>query len=642
MHRHIRSAVAWILGGAFALSGVLAPMSGRAAANPVTDVSYGTQNGAFRLSVTATGAVSTRVMRLAVDQKHDLQDLVIDVSPASYDGRTKVIGFSNGQIRQVRVGQLSATPAVVRIVVESQGAPKYALQDSSANRKVTLDLRTSQAAFALPPSQAAAAARQAASANESALSGANRPAAKPQVVAAANAKAKPASVAAATQATKPAVVAVATPNPWLPGGKYYCKVPSKRAKQARTPGAPSAVGPSRFEAAPQPVVAGPPGPQSGNVSLDVKNAEVVDVLKLLAQQSGQNIIATQGVKGTTTVSLHDVPLKQALDLVVRSNGLDYRRVGNVYVVGTPEDLTKQFGSTGQAAQTVAFPIKYAAPADLSKQLVTVIPASAFTIDPRTDTLLVTGGPDIITAARNFLALADVPAPQVVFEVKVIDITKNNDTSNSGINYVGSSVFDLFENRFDSGSVTVPPVITSGNRIAPQPFTRNALFVQATVNYLIQHNEAQLLANPRLAALDNQAASLLVGQTYPIVYFDSRSGQFQVQYIDIGVKLNITPVINTDGFITTTLHTERSVVTGLVQNQFPIINNRKADSVLRVKDGETIVMGGMLDDETTQTLSKVPLLGDIPVFGALFRNVAKTKLHNEVVFLITPHIIAEKQ
>ncbi len=116
----------------------------------------------------------------------------------------------------------------------------------------------------------------------------------------------------------------------------------------------------------------------------------------------------------------------------------------------------------------------------------------------------------------------------------------------------------------------------------------------------------------------------------------------MQYIDIGVKLNITPVINTDGYITTTLHTERSVVTGLVQNQFPIINNRKADSVLRVKDGETIVMGGMLDDETTQTMSKVPLLGDIPVFGALFRNVAKTKLHNEVVFLITPHIIAEKQ
>jgi len=362
---------------------------------------------------------------------------------------------------------------------------------------------------------------------------------------------------------------------------------------------------------------------------------------LLASESGQNIVATQNVKGTVTVSLHDVPLRTALDLVVRTNGLDYRRLGNIYVVGTTDDLNHQFGSVGQVAtQTVAFPIKYSAPADLQKQLANVSPSSAFVIDPRTDTVLVSGTPDIIQSARNFLALSDIPAPQVVFEVKVLDITRTTDSTNPGVQFVGASDFDLFEILLGGpASIQVPVQVVNGNPIAPQPFTRNALFIQAKINYLISHNEAQLLANPRVTALDNQTASLLVGQTYPIVYNDPRSGQFQVQYIDIGVKLIVTPVINTAGYITTTMHVERSVITGLVQ-QFPILNNRKTDDILRVKDGETIVLGGLLDDETTLSVTKVPLLGDLPVLGTLFRNTQKTKIHNEVVFLITPHIVNE--
>jgi len=222
---------------------------------------------------------------------------------------------------------------------------------------------------------------------------------------------------------------------------------------------------------------------------------------------------------------------------------------------------------------------------------------------------------------------------------VLDITHNGNL-NVGMQYTGSSPLDLFENCLECPPGTVVPVQTyAGNPIAPQPFTRNALFVGATLNYLITHNEAQLLANPRVAALDNQQANLLVGQTYPLVYYSPQSGQFQAQYIDIGVKLIITPTVNTDGYITTTMHVERSFITGLVQ-QFPILDNRKVDSILRVKDGDTIVLGGLLDDESTVSVSKVPLLGDIPILGAFFKNVQKTKTHQEVVFLITPHITTE--
>jgi type IV pilus secretin PilQ/predicted competence protein len=680
MHRHLRSAAAGLLASVFGISAGLAgqPTAGTGS-NPVTDVSYGKQTGSFTVSVSATRNVTAHVQRFAVDLQRGVEDLVIDLSPATFDGQTKVVGFSGGQIHQVRVGQFSSTPAVMRIVVESHGRAQYDLRGGNGAKTVTLAVHTAQVAYNVPASQAPSQVKPASSpvkpvstpAKHAAtpvkqapakVVAASKPAAQPRPAPAAPVKVAarpavrphPAAVAPAKPVASPArpvqvamaPTPAATRNPWLPGGKFYCKVPGMPGYHS---GAASASSPHH---AVMSSMASSQAPQSGaaparyggprTITLSVKNADVLDVLKLLANESGQNIVATQNVHGSITVDLTNVPLKTALDLIVRSSGLDYRQVGNVYVVGTPADLAAEFGQSGQvAAQQVAFPIKYSNPTDLAKQLANVIPATSFSVDPRTDTLLVSGSPDIIQSARNFMALADVPAPQVVFEVKVVDITSNNDTNNSGVSWVGASPFDLFENCIACAPGTdISQKQTSGNPIAPQPFTRNAVFVQGKLNYLITHNQAQLLANPRISALDNQPASLLVGTQYPIVYFDPKAGNFQVNYVDIGVKVNITPIINSDGYITTTLHAERSTITGLVQT-FPILDQREANSTLRVKDGDTIVLGGMLDDETTKSLSKIPLLGDIPIFGAFFRSIQTTKLHNEVVFLITPHIVAEK-
>jgi hypothetical protein len=646
MHRHLRSAAAGLLASIFGISAGLAgqPTAGTGP-NPVTDVSYGKQTGSFTVSVSAARNVTAHVQRFAVDLQRGVEDLVIDLSPATFDGQTKVVGFSGGQIHQVRVGQFSASPAVMRIVVESHGPAQYDLHGGNGTKTVTLAVHTAQVAYNVPATQTQAATKPAAQprpAPAAPVKVAAKPVNRPHPVAVAPAKpiAKPARPVQVALAPTPA----ATRNPWLPGGKFYCKVPGMPGYHSGSASSTSPHHGVMSSSSQSPQSGAAPARYGGprTITLSVKNADVLDVLKLLANESGQNIVATQNVHGTVTVDLTDVPLKTALDLIVRSSGLDYRQVGNVYVVGTPADLAAEFGQSGQvAAQQMAFPIKYSNPTDLAKQLATVIPPSSFTVDTRTYTLLVSGSPDIIQSARNFMALADIPAPQVVFEVKVVDITSNNDTNNSGISWVGASPFDLFEN-----CVGCPPGSDisqkqfSGNPIAPQPFTRNAVFVQGKLNYLITHNQAQLLANPRISALDNQPASLLVGTQYPIVYFDPKAGNFQVNYVDIGVKVNITPIINSDGYITTTLHAERSTITGLVQT-FPILDQREANSTLRVKDGDTIVLGGMLDDETTKSLSKIPLLGDIPIFGAFFRSVQTTKLHNEVVFLITPHIVAEK-
>src|SRR5215469_9588923 len=641
MQGHYRSIATRITGGLLAICWLACAVPIAAAANAVTDVHYGSADGAFKLTVVASGPVSTQVHKYSVDSATGVQDLVVDVTPASYDGRTKVIAFSDGPIRQVRVGQLSDSPAVMRVVVESTGPAKYDLSSGNGDKSLTLALNTSQQGRALDPDAAASAARAAGQRQTQEIAmGSSEPTAHhaTQHQAAAPAPA-PVVVAAAKPVvhSAPPVVSAATPNPWLPGGKYYCKVPGTH-HPSNSAVMPSSAGP-QFPSAPSNV--GVTSHPAGTVTLDIKNGDLLDVIKLLAQESGQNIVATQNVKGTTTISLHDVPLREALDLIVRTNGLEYRQVGNIYVVGTPDELAKQFGSAGETAQTVAFPIRYATPADLTKQLATVLPAGHFTIDPRTDTLLVTGTPDVIQTARNFMALEDIPAPQVVFEVKVLDVTKNNDTQNVGVNWTGSTALGLFENCIScTGPQTQVPPVQSGNPIPFQPFTRNALFIQATINYLLTHNEASLLANPRVEALDNQQAKILVGQTYPIVYYSSQAGQFQVNYIDIGVILQVTPVVNTDGYVTTTLHVERSNIQSIIAGQYPLLDNRKIDSILRVKDGDTIVMGGLVQDDTTKTINKVPLLGDIPVVGSLFKNVSATKIHSEIVFLITPHIVPE--
>jgi type II secretory pathway component GspD/PulD (secretin) len=129
----------------------------------------------------------------------------------------------------------------------------------------------------------------------------------------------------------------------------------------------------------------------------------------------------------------------------------------------------------------------------------------------------------------------------------------------------------------------------------------------------------------------------VGEQYPVVTVNQQTGFPSVQTIDVGVQLRLTPTIGDDGVITADLHPAYSQIIGFNAN-FPIIANRKVDATLRVRDGETIVLGGLFEDTTSETISKVPWLADIPVLGGFFRNKQTSHQRDEVVFLITPHIL----
>lgn len=427
------------------------------------------------------------------------------------------------------------------------------------------------------------------------------------------------------------------------------------------------------------------------VSVDVHDADLGDVIALLAAQSGANIVTDASVRPErVTLHLHDVTFEDALTVLVQSHDLQVRRQGGILIVGSSESMNRRYGAANdkRSAQTAVLSLSHANPDDVAKELAAglpdgtvivpdkrtasivisgnadtvsrgrelltaldapgseegsgsaprvyrlrydkaadlaanfkgILPDGAYVADDRQNSIVVTGNEDVQRVATQLIKSMDVPAPQVLFEVRVADLTPENDSENVGITFGG----------FDLQGQPLPGATT-------WTFTRNSVAINATLSAMVSKGHAEILATPKLVTLNNKEADLLIGETYPVVYYDAHIGGQQVQFVDIGVKLRLTPTIGPDGSVTAEMHPEYSAIEGFVGG-YPIIANRKIDSTLRVSDNQTIVLGGLLRDVDSQTLTKMPGLADIPVIGKIFQSKQRTHERDEVVFLITPHVI----
>jgi type II secretory pathway component GspD/PulD (secretin) len=271
------------------------------------------------------------------------------------------------------------------------------------------------------------------------------------------------------------------------------------------------------------------------------------------------------------------------------------------------------------AIATAIDVRNGKPSDVVKALRGALPETPMIPDDRSNTVVVSGSTDSLATARSLVAGLDHPGRQVMFEVKVTDVKPNDDSANVGVEFGGAG--------FGSGALGQFPYFLA----------KSSIVVNAQINALVQTGRAQILATPRIATLNNREATLLVGEQYPVVTVNQQTGYPSVQTIDVGVQLRLTPSIGDDGVITADLHPSYSQIIGFNSN-FPIIANRKVDATLRVRDGETIVLGGLFEDTTSETIAKLPWLGDIPMLGGFFRNKQTSHQRDEVVFLITPHIL----
>jgi len=424
------------------------------------------------------------------------------------------------------------------------------------------------------------------------------------------------------------------------------------------------------------------------VSIDVHDVLLTDVLSMLGAQSGANIVADSSVRDVhVTFRLARVTLDEALSVLCASEDLTTHRIGKTILVGSAGAMRRRFGDgvtadnssaaiavpygdvldTAKALQNAlpatatiipdktghrifvtggssvvlrarqliaamggstsqgesgfhAYRLRYSRAADMAAALKTALPDAIIVSDEAQNAVVAKGGSETQSQVRGFIAQLDVPSSQVLFEVRVADVRPVNEQSDVGILLGG---YDL------SGQAVAGA--------ATYAFARNALAINARLNALITSGHAQILATPRLLTLNNHEADLLIGETYPVTYFDTRVGGQQVQFVDIGVKLRLTPTIGSDGSVTAEMHPEYSAIEGFVGG-YPVLTSRKVDSKLRVNDGQTIVLGGLIRDIDTESLSRIPGLSSIPFFGKLFEDRQKTRQRDEVVFLITPHVL----
>ena len=378
-----------------------------------------------------------------------------------------------------------------------------------------------------------------------------------------------------------------------------------------------------------------PNGSEGLISLDLENADLVTVLRGLANYSGRNIIVSDKVKGTITVSLHDVPWEKALDVILKTAGYTYMIDGDIIRVGTGEEFKKELQTKEESNPLInkIFKLKFANASKIKSSLEKLLsPRGSIEVDQRTNSLIVTDIQEKLNDISKMLYVLDSPNPQVEIVVKIVEIDANFDRG-LGINWNVSGL--------SSPNGAIKGNIKSGEEIAPHT-TLNVgtvgsyVNVNAKLQMLEKENKSKVIANPRITAVNNQKASILGGKKFTVVTLDQR-GNPVTQMYTVGAKIEVTPQINSLNEVTMTIHAELSTVEGAATNH-PIINTTEANTKQVVKDGETVVMGGFIKSTETNSSIGLPLLRGIPILGTLFGTKTKQNDRKEVLIFLTPHII----
>ncbi len=420
------------------------------------------------------------------------------------------------------------------------------------------------------------------------------------------------------------------------------------------------------------------------ISLSFTDAPMSAVLNFLAEMSGYNIVASAEVtKGTVTITLKDVPVMTAMDTILEMQGLWYKKVRNIIRIMTIDEF--QTTLAVKADLTRIFALQYADAEELAKVLNNVLggavtkksPKSVsistlwgreelskaieatksvtfkgktFAIpEPRTNSLIIT-----TDDPRNFIMLEmlikelDTEVPQVLLEAAIIEVTLD-DTTAFGISWVWRTLHTGAENlrpelkgvmRWDDLSAGSP--VGEADVLDPLVYWTEAglgkvALFNKDVAFLLQAlastKKVDVLSTPRILTLNNKPAMIQVGKEYPIKY-----GWDDYRYRDLGVILRITPKINKDKFVN--IEVKQEILKHFDDSalDLPIFDKRVVESNALVKSGHTMIIGGMIEKRVTESVAKVPWLGDIPVLKYLFRRTSKVRENIELMVLITPYVI----
>jgi general secretion pathway protein D len=394
------------------------------------------------------------------------------------------------------------------------------------------------------------------------------------------------------------------------------------------------------------------------VSLQFRDAPTKMVFEVLARQTGLNFIFDKDVKteGKTTIFVNQVPVEQAIELILAQNQLGRQVLSENMVLIYPNTAAKQKDYRDEIVHI--FYLTNAAPKEAESLLKTVLGTKTLFIDDHSSTLVMRDTPEHVRMAEKLVASLDVPEPEVIMEVEVLEITRST-AEQLGINYPSSVSFSTTKPPNSSGTGTTAAGGTPGLVLSDIPKqNKNTIAVSSlgvSVDLLKTVGDANVLSSPRIRARNKEKAKILVGNRLPVVTSGTSAttgGSFStsnVQYIDVGLTLEVQPTIHNDGNVAIKVSLEVSSI--LKQISVPIgnggttlayqIGTRNASTLLELKDGETQVLAGLIQDNDQRNSTRIPGLGDLPILGRLFGSTGTSRDKNEIVLSITPRVIRKQ-
>lgn len=437
-----------------------------------------------------------------------------------------------------------------------------------------------------------------------------------------------------------------------------------------------------------------------SITFQFVGTEYRDVFQTIGEIAGLNVLVDASVSGTGSFNFQDVELEQALEIVAQFSGTDYVIKNNTLLVAAKERLAElqanrlyylhtvyvapeqlvpvlsmiipaenihalndanlliiysspeQFKIAQEVVDTLDVPpsmlnpntavdrepldlgdtikiyrLSYADPVVTGKMLQLIVPADKIQIDEGTKSVLIRGTEKQIAEVDQFMVEFDRPLPQVLMEVWIHEVSDD-----------ASDVFGFGWN----GSLPGAKVGSSDpNGLFHMELNWEPWEIIFTLEALEKEGKAKILASPKIAALSGEEAVIFVGDQIPIVLTD-KDGEQRIEFLESGINLRVRPRISEDGFVTIDVRPEASLFVFTEESEYPQIRTRQAHTTVRVKDGQPVLIGGLIQEQDQESVNKVPFLGDLPIFGRLFRKTNTTTERTEMSIILIPRIVDGEQ
>jgi type IV pilus assembly protein PilQ len=623
-------------------------------ARTVRNIDARTSGDAVEVRITADGALKYKAFRLESPSR-----LVIDLDGVKNGVTRGPVTVDDDIVKRVRVAQFQ--PTVARVVIDLAHKTEYTIANDGDQLRVAFgDVAALPVTVARveEPAPAPAVSKPATS-TVSVFETAPAPSPKKK-------KSEPIDIPEQVPTIAENASTWKMPEPASKGARSVINPPQEVAPPATTqqqpqlenvfaqpqtaPGQPQTLG-TRTLSSGRKVFNGEP------IDLELKDADIKDVLSTFAEITGLNIAIDPGVSGSVNVDFVAVPWDQALDIILRQNNLTYIIEGNVMRIGRVERIAQETAATRKLEEeerlnvpltTLSFPISYARAGDVAvllKELAS--PRARILVDQRTNQLIISEIPQYLQTMQNLIATVDVPTRQVTIEARIVESSRTF-AQQWGFNWgfggdldpnLGTGTGLVFPNRV--GFTGGPFDFAAGDNVLEVHLTD--VLGSFTLDFALTAAESQgfikVISAPRVTTQDNQAATITSG--FQIPYQTRVNFTTTVDYLDATLSLNVTPQITDAGTVIMEISVQKNEPApglAIVGAAGTPLTTRQARTKLMVRDGGTAVIAGIFQTRENDAVTRMPFVHNIPILGALFRSHDISTSHDELLIFITPRIV----